>query len=82
MGLVTTIVICWLVPIIIVVALAGVLLENSYQQSIQQEIDASAENALSQAQMQLERAISDSKAVSYDGIVRSAYRSYQSGPPA
>ena len=77
MGLLATIVICWLVPIIIVVTLAGVLFGRSYRQNIQQEIDASAENALQQVQMQLENAIRDSKAVSYDGIIRSAYRSYQ-----
>lgn len=76
-GLLTTIVICWLVPITIVVTLAGVLFGRSYRQSVQQEINASAENALRQVQMQLENAISDSKAVSYDGIIRSAYRSYQ-----
>ena len=77
MGLLTTIVICWLVPIIIMITLAGFLFERSYRQSVQQEIDASAQNALRQVQMQLERAISDSKAVSYDGIIRSAYRTYQ-----
>lgn len=77
MGLLTTIVICWLVPIIIMVTLAGVLFGRNYRQRVQQEIDASAENALRQVQMQLENAISDSKAVSYDGIIRSAYRSYQ-----
>lgn len=83
MGLLTVIVICWLVPLIIVVALAGVLLENSYQASAQKEIETSAENALQQVQMQLEGAISDSKAVSYDGIIRSAYRSFlQNGDSA
>ena len=77
MGLLTAILICWLVPIIIVVALAGVLLGNSYRSSAQQEIDASAENALRQVQMQMENVISDSKSVSYDGIIRSAYRAYR-----
>lgn len=83
MGLLTVIVICWLVPLIIVVALAGVLLDNSYQTSAQQEVETSARNALQQVQMQLENAISDSKAVSYDGVVRSAYRSFsQNGDSA
>lgn len=83
MGLLTTIVICWLVPVIIVVTLAAVLLGNSYRSSAQQEMDASAENALRLVQMQLENAIRDSKAVSYDGLVRSAYRDYrQSGDRA
>ena len=73
----TTILICWLVPIVIIVTLAGVLFSRNYRNSVQQEIDASTDYALRQVQMQLETAIGDSKAVSYDGIVRSAYRSYQ-----
>ena len=78
LGLMTTIVACWLVPIIIVVALAGVLLESSYRQSVQQELTVTAENAVGQVKMRLQDAIDSSKAVSYDGIVRSAYREYQS----
>ena len=78
MGLLTTILICWLVPIVIVVALAGVLLGNSYEKSVQLEIDTSAQNALKQVQTRFSDAIADSKSVSYDGVVRSAYRAYQS----
>lgn len=76
-GTTATILICWLVPIIIIVALAGVMFGNNYRHSIQQEIEASAEYALRQVQIQLEDAINDSKTMSYDGIVRSAYRSYR-----
>ena len=76
-GLVVTIVTCWLVPILIVVLLAGVLLNSSYRRSAQQELNASAENALRLVQMRVEDAISDSKAVSYDGAVRGAYSAYQ-----
>lgn len=75
-GLMTTIVICWLVPIVIVVVLAGILLGNSYRQSLQQEVDAAAENAVEQVQARLMDAMNDSKMVSYDGTVRSAYRWY------
>ena len=77
LGLMMTIVICWLVPIITIVTLAGVLFGDNYRRSVQQEIDASAEYALRQVQLQLEDAVNDSKTLSYDGIVRSAYRSYQ-----
>ena len=44
---------------------------------MQQELDSNAGYALRQVQLQLEDAINDSKTISYDGIVRSAYRSYQ-----
>lgn len=76
-GWMTAIVICWIVPIIIVMTMAGIMLGNSYRQSIQQELKAGAENAMDQVRMQLESAVSVSKSVSYDGIVRSAFRAYQ-----
>lgn len=75
-GLVGAILICWLLPILFIVTLAGLLLNNNYRKANQQEIRAEAVNALDQVQMRLEDAIWDSKAVSYSGIVRSAYRSY------
>lgn len=76
-GLTTTIVICWLVPILIVIALSGALFERNNRTRLQQELDSSATYALYQVQLQLEDAISESKTMSYDGIVRSAYRRYQ-----
>ena len=77
LGLTTMIVICWLVPIVIVIALAGVLFENNNRTRLQQELDSNARYALDQVHLQLADAVSDSKTMSYDGIVRSAYRSYQ-----
>lgn len=77
LGLTTTIVICWLVPIVIVIALSGALFEWNNRTRLQQELDSSATYALHQVQLQLEDAISESKTMSYDGIVRSAYRRYQ-----
>lgn len=76
MGLLTTIVICWLLPILIVMVLSGVLFGRSYRQNVLDEIDHSAHSALLQVQVQLEDAIGDSKDVSYDGVIRNAYRSY------
>ncbi len=76
MGLMTTIVVCWLLPIAIVVTMAGVLLSRSYTSSVRQELDASANNALNLVRMQLEDAVKDSKAVSYDGVVKAAYTAW------
>ena len=76
-GLVGVILTCWLLPILIIVTLSGLLRNNNYRQSIQQEIRSEAVNALDQVKMRLEDAIWDSKAVSYGGIIRSAYRDYQ-----
>lgn len=75
-GLVTAILICWLMPIACIVTLSGILLNSNYQKSIRQQIQSEAANALGQVQTNLADAIWDSKAVSYDGIVRSAYRTF------
>lgn len=83
MGLMAMILICWLLPIVIVVTLAGVLLSSNYTRSVRQGLDASAENALRLVQMQMEDAVADSKAVSYDGVVKAAYTaSLQTGDSA
>ncbi len=75
-GMLSIIVSCWLVPIFIVVVLSGVLFDRSYREKVYQEMDASFGSAIRQVQMQLETAITDSKAVSYDGVIREAYRVY------
>ena len=76
-GMSTVIVLCWLAPILLLVTVFGFLLGESYQRSAQQELNDTAQFALLQLQTELENAVSDSKSVSYDGVIRSAYRSYR-----
>lgn len=68
---------CWLIPIAAVAGIFGSLLSRSYETSLQQEIESSMQNALNQFELRFASIIEDSKAVSYDGVVRSSYRSYQ-----
>ncbi len=75
-GLVTAILICWLMPVVCIVTLSGLLLNSNYQKAIRQQIQSEAASALEQVQTNLADAIWDSKAVSYDGIIRSAFRTY------
>ncbi len=76
-GLATTMVLCWLMPILLLLATFGILLEETYQRSARQELDGTAQFAVLQLKTELENAINDSKSVSYDGVIRSAYRSYR-----
>ena len=76
-GLSTMLVLCWLAPIVLLAVTFGYLLEESYQRSARQETDDAAQFALIQLQTELNNAIQDSKSVSYDGVIRSAYRSYR-----
>lgn len=70
-------VLCWLMPILLLLATFGILLEETYQRSARQELDGTAQFAVLQFKTELENAINDSKSVSYDGVIRSAYRSYR-----
>lgn len=75
-GLLAMILACWLVPIVIVLTVAGAFFERTYSQTIEQEIDFSAQKAMEQVQSRLEETIAASKSVSYDGLIRQAYQSY------
>ena len=75
-GLLAMILACWLIPIVIVLTVAGAFFERTYSQTIEQEIDFSAQKAMEQVQSRLEEAIAASKSVSYDGLIRQAYQSY------
>ena len=76
-GFLAIIVLCWLIPILIIMSLAAYLLGMSYQESAEQEVNDGAEYAIRQVMIQIDEAIQDSKGVSYDGVVRDAYRTYQ-----
>ena len=75
--MITLMVICWLIPIAAVAVIFGTLLSRSYESAQQQQIEVSMQNAFRQLEIRLSAVIEDSKNVSYDGIVRSSYRSYQ-----
>ena len=46
-GLVSAILICWLMPIVIIVTLSGILLNNNYRKSIQQVVNTEHKTAVS-----------------------------------
>ena len=48
-----------------------------YNESLRRSVDADALAAMGQAELRLEAVIEDSKAVSYDGVIRRTYRDYQ-----
>ena len=68
---------CWVLPVLSVVILAGVLLSGSFERAAVQELEAREENAMEQLEMRLDAVFEASKAVSYDGVVRNSYRLYQ-----
>ena len=75
--LVTALLLCWVLPVLSVVVLAGWLLSTGYERSARQELESRAENAMEQLEMRLEAVFEASKEISYDGVVRNSYRLYQ-----
>ena len=73
-GLLITIIVCWLVPILIVSGAAGFLLTRSATRTALEEAETGAEGAMRQVDLRLSAAIESSKAVSYTGTVKNAYR--------
>ena len=74
------ILLCWVLPIAIILTVAGVLLRSNYERNLRSQLETDANYVLRQEEVLLEAVFESSKAVSYDGAVRSAYRDYlQSG---
>ncbi|MCQ2558120.1 MAG: histidine kinase [Oscillospiraceae bacterium] len=75
-GLTLATLLCWILPIFIVVSVAGYLLNENFTSSIRRTVDLDVNNALQVTGVRMLAVIEDSKAVSYDGVVRNAYRDY------
>ena len=76
-GLMTGLLACWVIPVIAIVVVAGVLLNHNYERSLRESISANVDHAMEQTVLRLSAAVEASKAVSYNGEVREAYRAYQ-----
>lgn len=75
--LMVIIIFCWLLPILIVVSIAGFLLNSNYERSTRQELESDIDHALQQIVLRMDAVFEASKKVSYDGVVRNSYRLYQ-----
>ena len=74
------ILLCWVLPIAIILTVAGILLRSNYERNLRGQLETDAGYVLRQEELLLNAVFESSKAVSYDGAVRSAYRDYlQSG---
>ena len=70
------ILLCWVLPIAIILAVAGILLRSNYERNLRGQLETDAGYVLRQEELLLNAVFESSKAVSYDGAVRSAYRDY------
>lgn len=75
-GVMTMILLCWVVPIVMVVTTAGVLLSRSYEKNLRSAMQVSVDHAMEQTVLRWSTAMESSKAVSYGGEIPGAYRDY------
>lgn len=75
--LLTVTVLCWIIPILIVASTAAFLLSANAKRASLAELENGAEGAMRQVELRFSAAIESSKAVSYAGVVKTAYRNYQ-----
>lgn len=72
-GLLLATLLCWILPIIIIVTMFSVLVNYYNDRNLEQATDLGMENAMHQVELRLLSVIEDSKSVSYDGVVRQSY---------
>ena len=70
------VVLLWVLPVIAVIIIFGILLRTSIVRSARNEIDLRAAEAVSQTSMRISYLLDESKSVSYDNEISSAYRRY------
>ena len=70
------ILLCWVLPISIILIVAGVLFRTNYERNLSSQLETDASYVLHQTERQLDAIFEASKAISYDGVVRAAYRDY------
>ena len=72
-----TVAVSWVLPIVIIVAVAGFLINSNYEKHLHRQMEDGTAHAMKQVELRLKSALEASKAVSYNGVVRDAYQEYQ-----
>ncbi len=72
--LLIAVLLCWILPILCLMVFSGTLLKRSYERSARQELTTRAQSAVDQIVIRLDDLFEASRTVSYDGVVRNAYR--------
>jgi sensor histidine kinase YesM len=80
--LLTVILLCWVVPVMVLIALTVLFLGREYRRTARSILETDAAGALRQTELLFSQAFNASKEVTYDGVILSAYRAYQDSKDA
>ena len=75
--LLTVILLCWVIPVAMLVGLTALFLGREYRNTARSILETDAAGVLQQTKLLFARAFDASKEVTYDGVILSAYQNYQ-----
>ena len=75
--LLIVILLCWVVPVMVIFGLTVLFVGREYRHTAESILEADAEGALQQTKLLFAQAFRASKEVTYDGVILSAYQTYQ-----
>lgn len=75
--LVTIVLLCWVLPVILILGVVGAYSYSQVKGQIADTITTSAKNAANMVKAGIQNAFAESRAVSYDPTIRTAYAAYQ-----
>lgn len=75
-GLIALIAVCWVLPVLLILALSGYFIRNNLQSRIDDTIETSVTNAMNMTKASIDSALAASRAASYDNVIQRAWAQY------
>ena len=75
-GLIALIGVCWVLPVLLILALSGYFIRNNLQSRIDDTIETSVTNAMNMTKASIDSALAASRAASYDNVIQRAWAQY------
>ncbi len=75
-GLIALIGVCWVLPVLLILALSGYFIRNNLQSRIDDTIETSVTNAMNMTKASVDSALAASRAASYDNVIQRAWAQF------
>ena len=75
-GLIALIGVCWVLPVLLILALSGYFIRNNLQSRIDDTIETSVTSAMNMTEASIDSALAASRAASYDNVIQRAWSQY------
>jgi two-component system sensor histidine kinase YesM len=76
-GLIGLIIVCWVLPVLLILTLTSYFIRNNLQIRIDETIETSVTNAIDMTKANIDSALAASRAASYDNVIQRAWTQFQ-----